>query len=72
MSYESYTKDPAYWKQFEYDRIRGCVCYGGPLAKSNMGWTPPYSWGWVVDDYGNHVQPYAQITGWGLYEGSLE
>lgn len=57
-----YWEDPAYWKDFEYDRVNGCVCYGAG----------PYSWGWVVDDFGNHIQPYAQITGWGMYEARFE
>lgn len=55
-------KNTIYQKNFVYDRAHGCVCYGGPNN---------YSWGWVVDDFGNHVIPHAQVTGWGMYEASL-
>jgi hypothetical protein len=48
---------------FEYDREFGCVCYGSPNR---------YSWGWIVDDFGNHVIPYSQVTGYGMYEAHFE
>jgi hypothetical protein len=46
-----------------YDRQSGCVYFGGPNR---------YSWGWVVDDFGNCVIPYAQITGFGMFEARFE
>lgn len=56
-----YWEDRSYWRTFEYDRTSGCACYGGPGQ---------YSWGW--DDFGNHMQPYDQITGYGMYEARFE
>lgn len=58
-----YWENPEYWKKFQYDRARGCVCYGDPNQ---------YSWGWVVDDFGNHVMPQNQITGWGMHDAHID
>lgn len=55
----NYWQNPAYWHSFEYDRQSGCICYGGPNQ---------YSWGWVVDDFGQATMPQTQITGYGMYE----
>jgi hypothetical protein len=54
---------------FEYDRVRGCLCFGGPKARED--YTKNYSWGWIIDDFGNSVMAYHQIAGWGCYEHSL-
>lgn len=59
----AYWESAAYWSHYEYDRRNGCLCYGGPNQ---------YSWGWVVDDFGSAVMPWEQVTGFGMYESSLE
>lgn len=59
MSSEASAK---YMETLQYDRQHGCVCLGGPNR---------YSWGWVVDDFGDLVMPHGQVTGFGRYEDSL-
>ncbi len=52
-----YWKTKEYWNNFEYDRSKGCICFGGGGQ---------YSWGWVVNDFGDCVMPYSQVTGYGM------
>jgi hypothetical protein len=29
-----------------------------------------WSWGWITDDFGNLTMPYAQVSGYGLWEAA--
>lgn len=65
----NYWEDPNYWREFRYDAWgRHCIYFGGPQAHATMGgWTPPYSWGWVMDDFGTLTKSTTNIH-YGIYE----
>lgn len=46
---------------FQYDDW-GRYCFYYRTENNN------YSWGWIMDDFGNAAIPYSQITGYGMYE----
>lgn len=55
--------DLAYWQVPSYDSWgRSCFCYGGPGS---------YSWGWVMDDFGNATMSETNIH-FGIFEAHHE
>lgn len=58
-----YYTDWGYWQIYNYVVWgRTCFCYGGPNC---------YSWGWVMDDFGNATMSETNIQ-YGIYEAHFE